>query len=678
MPVVTRSRAIDSEYTAIGSSFGGLVYITVGHGALLGNISNIKLSGAYETISYWHGSMSTSQWAEHRAAMQALGAALPPWGELVGHKFIFSLPSEVLLTVTDPEALMNYWDDVADYEDDLLGYHSTDNWRTSVGRAERFVVDVQISNGWMHSGYPIMAYKSVASSQVDLAHLETDKGEWGPYHELGHNHQWNGFVTTDATEVSCNWFSVYIVEKKNQFPLSGTDSNSLCADISRQEMKSPDFSGLGPWKHLNFYMTIKVAFGWGVFNSVMSEYVTGDGTDYGDYSSAERIDYLIIKLSLATNFSLTGWADAWHYPITDIAREATARLTTWDYLTALDDMDELLMPSRECYTPLEAKRTEVRYNDSHLPEILLYNSKYRGKQNTTISGYTCQRWDSQAPNTHTNSPADEPCEGLYENNYCRNPDNEPQPWCYTVDGPRWEFCAIPECPDPNARAPPPTPSPTAIGAVSTDKASYTTGEQVDVSFARPAGATATDWLSVTDRGQVPPSIVWQYACGGTAACGEAVADGAVSFPADGLDAGDYDVTYLNNDGYEILAGPVGFSVDHPNGTPVCSAALSPPSTNTHIVPIEQSYLSIVAFSSCYKPSYQISDLLWKHVRTALGPELWLWLGDNMYADGNNMEDKRIAYNAARDDVRYAAYGPIASPKIPVMATWVGLMLCNVL
>ena len=33
-----------------------------------------------------------------------------------------------------------------------------------------------------------------------------------------------------------------------------------------------------------------------------------------------------------------------------------------------------------------------------------------------------------------------------ESNYCRNPDGEAQPWCYTVDpNSRWEFCSIPLC-----------------------------------------------------------------------------------------------------------------------------------------------------------------------------------------------------------------------------------------
>lgn len=31
-------------------------------------------------------------------------------------------------------------------------------------------------------------------------------------------------------------------------------------------------------------------------------------------------------------------------------------------------------------------------------------------------------------------------------NYCRNPDGELRPWCFTTDpNKRWEFCDIPRC-----------------------------------------------------------------------------------------------------------------------------------------------------------------------------------------------------------------------------------------
>lgn len=64
-----------------------------------------------------------------------------------------------------------------------------------------------------------------------------------------------------------------------------------------------------------------------------------------------------------------------------------------------------------------------------------------------MSGLTCQRWDSQKPYKHYNQPSSKPGAAL-EHNFCRNPDGEEKPWCYTTSlKTRWEFCEIPFCGD---------------------------------------------------------------------------------------------------------------------------------------------------------------------------------------------------------------------------------------
>ncbi|CAL1586589.1 unnamed protein product [Knipowitschia caucasica] len=79
-------------------------------------------------------------------------------------------------------------------------------------------------------------------------------------------------------------------------------------------------------------------------------------------------------------------------------------------------------------------------------------TNYRGTIAVTESGKTCQQWSSQTPHKHNRSPENYPCKGL-ESNYCRNPDSERQPWCYTSDAnTRWEYCRIPSCS--NAPGPP--------------------------------------------------------------------------------------------------------------------------------------------------------------------------------------------------------------------------------
>ncbi|CAM9122734.1 unnamed protein product, partial [Lampetra fluviatilis] len=70
---------------------------------------------------------------------------------------------------------------------------------------------------------------------------------------------------------------------------------------------------------------------------------------------------------------------------------------------------------------------------------------YRGTVSVTVSGRTCQAWDSQSPHAHRRRPEVYSCKGL-EANYCRNPDGEKLPWCYTTDPERrWEYCDVPSC-----------------------------------------------------------------------------------------------------------------------------------------------------------------------------------------------------------------------------------------
>lgn len=106
---------------------------------------------------------------------------------------------------------------------------------------------------------------------------------------------------------------------------------------------------------------------------------------------------------------------------------------------------------------------------------------YRGTADTTPSGLACQRWDSQYPHNHTFLPEVYPCKWVQNcmrkpsshsptsvhsrlsrwnnfyfsslffrdlrENYCRNPDGQEFPWCFTTDPRvRTMFCTqIPQC-----------------------------------------------------------------------------------------------------------------------------------------------------------------------------------------------------------------------------------------
>uniref|UniRef100_A0A8C2WPB7 Plasminogen n=1 Tax=Cyclopterus lumpus TaxID=8103 RepID=A0A8C2WPB7_CYCLU len=99
-----------------------------------------------------------------------------------------------------------------------------------------------------------------------------------------------------------------------------------------------------------------------------------------------------------------------------------------------------------CYTTDSNTRWENCNVTSCTEECMHCSGEdYRGKISTTESGFTCQRWDSQKPQNHGYSPTTLP-EKYLEENYCRNPDGDPKPWCFTTSpAKRWDFCSIPRC-----------------------------------------------------------------------------------------------------------------------------------------------------------------------------------------------------------------------------------------
>ncbi|XP_060558292.1 adhesion G protein-coupled receptor L2-like [Ruditapes philippinarum] len=77
------------------------------------------------------------------------------------------------------------------------------------------------------------------------------------------------------------------------------------------------------------------------------------------------------------------------------------------------------------------------------------SNRYKGFKTTTFNGHTCQRWDSQTPHKHSLNQTDRfPDISVFDAaNYCRDPDGEGLPWCYTKNASvRWQFCGIYKCP----------------------------------------------------------------------------------------------------------------------------------------------------------------------------------------------------------------------------------------
>ena len=66
---------------------------------------------------------------------------------------------------------------------------------------------------------------------------------------------------------------------------------------------------------------------------------------------------------------------------------------------------------------------------------------YKGKANKTVGGLNCAKWTNNSVHSHYYKPSGDDA----NTNYCRIPDSEPWPWCYTTSkDKRWDFCHIPD------------------------------------------------------------------------------------------------------------------------------------------------------------------------------------------------------------------------------------------
>ncbi|MCG3121695.1 MAG: hypothetical protein GIKADHBN_00063 [Phycisphaerales bacterium] len=317
VPQIWRAFAITSASTSIASPFGGLVYLDVPRGCKLGTIS-VTIEGAVEAPLFVLGKTDPAAWKE------TIRHAPSPWAELATSKVIVTVPSERIRDLEDPTPVCEFWDKVLDAAADLATIPRERR------RPERYVADVQISAGYMHSGYPIMTHLDAGAWLPSLAELKS--GNWGLYHELGHNHQ-KGEWTFDGTgEVTCNLFCLYIHDTLCEG--GKTDSKRWLAerqdDVAKYLARGAPFDRwkAEPFTALAMYIQLQQAFGWETFKKVFAEY-RDLPRDQRPQSDDQKRDQWMVRFSKACGRNLGPFFQAWGVPTSDAARAEIVALPAW-------------------------------------------------------------------------------------------------------------------------------------------------------------------------------------------------------------------------------------------------------------------------------------------------------------------------------------------------------------
>ncbi len=256
--------------------------------------------------------------------------------ELEMKDLVITLQSKMLAQIENPVELLKYWQKVAELQDFL-------STRKAPRYKERFVVDRQISAGYLHAGYPIMGPMNceVEDALVNMERLKKD-GHWGWFHELGHNHQrppWRS-IWPDMVEVTVNFFSMHTTEMmcnkppeevgwiRRRVAKAQEDYSGLKGDTSARMSSSGeidknvkgDYFGAA----LTMFMHLRKQFGWEFFQETFRQY-EAMGKENWPNTSQGRADLWVKITSDLAKHDLVAYYESWGYPVSEEARNEIKR-----------------------------------------------------------------------------------------------------------------------------------------------------------------------------------------------------------------------------------------------------------------------------------------------------------------------------------------------------------------
>ncbi|MBR4833192.1 MAG: M60 family metallopeptidase [Thermoguttaceae bacterium] len=323
-PEICVEKTLDKPEMEIANPFGGPVYVVVPRGiegAGLGTIE-VEISGAVQAPWFVRGETSLEDWKKIREYPA-------PWAELQGTNVVVTLPSSVIRKLDDPQELMMVWDAALDY---IAEFSSTPMRRD---RPERICCDRQISAGYMHSGYPVMTWMDVQNDLADAKKLK-EQGNWGFYHEFGHNHQSGHWTFAGSTEVTVNYFTLYVMEKLNGIAAADSRPGAIGKDARvkrfkryvEKENRSFDAWKNDPFLALSMSVQMLEAFGWEPFIRSVDEYRKAPQAELPKNDDQKR-DQWMVRMSRNAGKNLGPFFETWGVPTSQAARDSIKDLPVW-------------------------------------------------------------------------------------------------------------------------------------------------------------------------------------------------------------------------------------------------------------------------------------------------------------------------------------------------------------
>ena len=282
-PVIYMRQQLYAGPNYVRNLYGGTIYIRAGRA--YPNPVEFTITNACVSPDFILGQTNDGDWLNKVKASQV------PWLELRTKRVVFLVPRDKVISslsssepFTNPTAVMTKWNDVFDLDYNAwmgLSDNAVDAKDKSPQGPWRGILDIQLSLGYGHSGFPFVGQNDAYwfASFTSLNSINTSSGQWGTYHEFGHNCQ-QGKVWSWSTlgETTNNLFSFKVANRiganynilhpavSSGFPqaityASGTGAKNFDTDAAMND----------PFKRMTPFVQIFEKYGYGAMTYLYSE-----------------------------------------------------------------------------------------------------------------------------------------------------------------------------------------------------------------------------------------------------------------------------------------------------------------------------------------------------------------------------------------------------------------------
>ncbi|TCC91966.1 hypothetical protein EZ428_09505 [Pedobacter frigiditerrae] len=328
-PIVYMRQQLYAGNNFVRNLYGGTIYIRASHA--YPNPVEFTITNAVVSPDYILNTTNDAAWIDQVKASRV------PWLELRSKRVIFLIPRDKIIAslstakpFNNPKAVMENWNTVFDLDYNGwmgLSDNAIDVRDRSPQGAWRGILDIQLSLGYGHSGFPFVGLNDSEWFGA-MTSLNTD-GAWGTYHEFGHNMQ-QGRVWSWSTlgETTNNLFNFKVANRRGTnysilhpavtsgFPLAVTYAATAGAKNFDTDAAMND-----PFKRMTPFVQIFEKYGYGAMTYLYTEARHAERLNNSDITMH---NFVYEKLSDYTQIDLGTFFDAWGILTSQTVRDKVA------------------------------------------------------------------------------------------------------------------------------------------------------------------------------------------------------------------------------------------------------------------------------------------------------------------------------------------------------------------